>query len=61
MRKRVGEILRNLCRRRGIGLLDGHAMPDHVHLCLSLSPEYGVASAIGFLYPWRSHFGVYSR
>ena len=24
-------------------------MPDHIHLCLSIPPKYGVAHTIGFL------------
>jgi putative transposase len=30
-------------------LLEGHAMRDHVHLCLSIPPKYSVAHTIGFL------------
>lgn len=49
VRKKVGEILRTLCRHRGIELLEGHAMPDHVHMCLSIPPKYSVANAMGYL------------
>jgi putative transposase len=49
LRRRIGVILRELCRQRGIELLEGHAMPDHVHLCLSIPPKYSVAHTIGFL------------
>ena len=49
LRRRIGLILRELCRQRGIELLEGHAMPDHVHLCLSIPPKYSVANTIGFL------------
>jgi len=49
LRRRIGVILRELCRQRGIELLEGHAMPDHVHLCLSIPPKYSVANTIGFL------------
>ena len=31
LRKRVGRIIRELCEQRGVDLLEGHAMPDHVH------------------------------
>jgi putative transposase len=48
-RKRVGEILRGLCRQRSIELLEGRAMPDHVHMCLSIPPKYSVAYTVGFL------------
>ena len=49
LRKAVGIILRELCRQKGIGLLEGHLMPDHVHMCLSVPPKYSVAHTIGFL------------
>ena len=49
LRRQVGVILRELCRQRGIELLEGHAMPDQVHLCLSIPPKYRVAYTIGFL------------
>ncbi len=49
LRKQVGAILRDLCRQKGIDLVEGHAMPDHVHLCLAIPPKYSVAYAIGFL------------
>ena len=48
-RNRVGEILRDLCRQRGVELLEGHLMPDHVHMCLSVPPKYSIAFVIGFL------------
>ena len=48
-RRQIGVILRELCRQRGIDLVEGHAMPDHVHLCLSIPPKYSVAHSIGFL------------
>jgi putative transposase len=48
-RRRVGEILRELCRQRGIGLIEGHAMPDHIHMCLSIAPKFSVSCTVGFL------------
>src|SRR5205814_10705047 len=29
--------------------VEGHAMPDHVHVCLSIPPKYRVANAVGRL------------
>ena len=49
LRRQIGAILRELCRQRGVELVEGHAMPDHVHLCLSIPPKYSVAHMIGFL------------
>ena len=49
LRRQIGTILRDLCRQRGVELLEGHAMPDHIHLCLSIPPKYSVAFVVGFL------------
>jgi putative transposase len=48
-RKRIGDVLRDLCRQRGVELLEGHLMPDHVHMCLRIAPKFSVALVIGFL------------
>jgi len=48
-RKEIGEIFRNLCRQRGVDLLEGHARPDHVHMCLAIPPKHSVSSVVGFL------------
>jgi putative transposase len=29
--------------------VEGHLMPDHVHMCIEIPPKYSVASIIGFL------------
>ena len=49
LRKQVGRILRALCDQRGVELLEGKAMADHVHLCLSIPPKYSVAHTVGLL------------
>ena len=49
LRAKVGKILRELCRQRGVELLEGKARPDHVHMCLSIPPKFSVAFLIGFL------------
>ena len=49
LRREIGPILRELCRQRGVELLEGHAMPDHVHMCLSIPPKFSVAHTVGFL------------
>ena len=49
LRRQIGTILRELCRQRGVEMLEGHAMPDHIHMCLSIPPKYSVAFVLGFL------------
>ena len=49
MRRKIGQILRELCKYKGVDLLEGHAMSDHIHLCLSIPPKFSVSHTIGFL------------
>ena len=49
MRWKIGTILRGLCEQKGVEMLEGHAMSDHIHLCLSIPPKYSVSHTIGFL------------
>ena len=48
-RERVGQIIKDLCRQRGVEFIDGHLMPDHIHMCLSVPPKFSIAFVIGFL------------
>ena len=48
-RRKIGEILRDLCRQRGIELVEGKALPDHIHMLLSVPPRYSIAMVIGYL------------
>ena len=49
LRRQIGAILRELCRQKGVELLEGHLMADHVHMCVSIPPKYSVSHTIGFL------------
>ncbi len=49
LRKAVGRILRELCEQQGIGLLEGQAVADPIHLVLSIPPKFSVAYTVGFL------------
>ena len=49
LRRGIGKILRDLCEQHEVELLEGHAQPDPVHLCLSIPPKYSVANTVGFL------------
>ena len=45
----MGDVIREVCRQRGIELLEGHLMPDHIHMCVGIPPKHRVAFAIGFI------------
>ena len=49
LRRQIGPIFRELCRQKSVELVEGHLMPDHVHMVLSIPPKYSVAHTIGFL------------
>ena len=49
LRGRIGRISRELCQQQGGELVEGHALPDPVHLCLSIPPKYSVATTVGWL------------
>lgn len=49
IRADIGVILRKLCERKGIEIIEAEACPDHIHMLLSIPPKMSVAYAIGYL------------
>ena len=49
LRRDIGRILKELSRRYGVELVEGHVMSDHVHILLGIPPKYSVANVIGKL------------
>ena len=49
VRREIGPILRDLCSQKGVDVLEGHVMADHVHMCVSIPPKYSVAQVVGFI------------
>ena len=49
LRKYLGQVFRDLARNRESEVLEGHMMPDHVHMLISIPPKYSVAQVIGFI------------
>ena len=48
-REVVVSTVKQWCRIKGVAIVEGHAMLDHVHLLLEIPPKYGVAHLIGLL------------
>jgi putative transposase len=48
-RRKIGRIIRELCCQKGIGIIEGNAAVDHIHLLLSVPPKFSVAMTIGYL------------
>ena len=49
IRKHLGEILHDLAKRKGVIIEEGHLMPDHIHMCISIPPKYAVSNIVGYL------------
>ena len=48
-RRPLGTIFHALARQKECEIIEGHLMPDHVHVCIAIPPKHPVASVIGFL------------
>ncbi len=49
LRRYLGEVFRTLAEQRQCGILEGHLLPDHVHMLVSIPPKYAVSPVVGFL------------
>lgn len=49
IRRDIGEILRRLCEYKGVEIIEGHLMPDHVHIPVGIPPKISVSSFMGYL------------
>ena len=49
IRSDPGEIFEKLCRCKGIGIVEGHLMPDRVHMLPAMPPKCSVSSVMGYL------------
>ena len=49
MREDIRDIIRDLCKWKGVAILEGKVMPGHIHLLLSIPPKYSVSSFMGYL------------
>ena len=49
LRRHLGEIFRELAKHKESEVVEGHLMPDHVHMCLSVPPKYSVSHVVGYI------------
>lgn len=48
-RRDLAQIFRDLCRWKGVEIIEGHLMPDHAHMLAGIPPKTGVSSLVGHL------------
>lgn len=49
LRRQLGEVFRELAQHKESAVVEGHLMPDHVHMCLSIPPKYAVSNVVGYI------------
>jgi putative transposase len=49
LRRDLGEVFRTLARQKECLVEEGHLMPDHVHMLISIPPKYSVAQVVGYI------------
>ena len=49
IKSEIGKILRVLCERKGIEIIEAEACPDHIHMLVSIPPKYSVSEVMGYL------------
>lgn len=49
IRQDIVHILTELCKRKGIEIIEGEACPDHIHMLVSIPPKYSVSEVMGYL------------
>ena len=59
-RYEIGQILRELCKWKGVNMLEGEACPDHIHILLEIPPKISISSFMGFL-KGKSSLMIYEK
>ena len=49
LRRQLGQIFKELAQHKEFQVVEGHLMPDHVHMCLSIPPKYAVSNVVGYM------------
>ena len=49
LRKELGQVLRELARQKESEIIEGHLLPDHVHMLISIPPKHPVAQVVGYI------------
>ena len=59
-RLEIGKILRQLCKWKGINIIEAEVCPDHVHMLIEIPPKYSVSSIMGYL-KGKSSLMIYEK
>ena len=48
-RVEIGKMIRILCQRKGINIVEAELCPDHIHMLVEIPPKYSVSQIVGYL------------
>ena len=48
-RQYLGQVFRKRVRSKECEILEGHMMPDHLHMLISIPPQYSTVQILGFI------------
>ena len=49
LRRHLGEVFRQLAGQKESRIVEGHLMPGHVHMMISIPPKYAVSQVVGYI------------
>lgn len=49
LRRQLGRVLHELVGHKESRIVEGHLMPDHIHMCISIPPKYAVSNVVGYI------------
>ncbi|EGQ3411262.1 IS200/IS605 family transposase [Staphylococcus pseudintermedius] len=49
LKRDIGLILRQLCERKGVEIIEAEACKDHIHMLVSIPPKLSVSQLVGYL------------
>ncbi|REK62480.1 MAG: IS200/IS605 family transposase [Cohnella sp.] len=49
LKREIGKIIRELCERKGVEIVQAEACPDHIHMLVSIPPKLSVSEFMGYL------------
>ena len=48
-KKDIRDIIKQLCSYKGVEIIEGHLMPDYIHMLVSIPPKISVSPFMGYL------------
>lgn len=49
LRRDIVQIIKDLCKWKGIDIIEGKAMPDHIHILVKITPKMSISKFMGYL------------